>query len=363
MSCAPASEQRLDFLDAARAIAALLVLVEHGLGVCLPAYKNWSAAHINLGRVGVILFLLVSGFIIPVSLEQGGSNARFWLRRFFRLFPAYWLSILAALAGCLVLGRRVGGVALDQTGDWFWNVTMLQGFFHRPHVWGVFWTLQLELVIYLTCSLLFAGRLLQRAGWIAGLALVGYGVLGISRPLLEGKPFGIGGERFLYFAPLVGFAAQRFWAGHWTRRALFSLMLGKVLMLLVIWSVNRMCLPAQMTTACLWELAIHWGPAYGCFFVLIGGCRWSVPAAATWLGRISYSIYLLHPCVLAILARAHMPPWLFFPILMGGTLVLAELAYRFVEAPGIALGRAIERRCLTRAAQPMSAAIPVRRAA
>src|SRR6266480_3962126 len=83
---------RLGFLDVARGLAALLVLLSHAFGH-LPA----AAA---LGRTGVLLFLVVSGFIIPASLEQGGSNARFWLRRFFRLFPLYWASIALAYAGC-----------------------------------------------------------------------------------------------------------------------------------------------------------------------------------------------------------------------------------------------------------------------
>src|SRR5947209_2434707 len=93
----------------------------------------------SLGKIGVILFLVISGFIIPVSLEQGGSNARFWLRRFFRLFPAYWLSILLAYLSTRC-GRAVTGV---QGWDWLVNLTMLEGFFGRPLVCGVFWTLQL----------------------------------------------------------------------------------------------------------------------------------------------------------------------------------------------------------------------------
>src|SRR5262245_53819945 len=89
------AKDRLAFLDCARALAAAFVVLAHGLQVCVPGFLDWSLANLELGRSGVVFFLLISGFIIPPSLEQSGSPGRFWLRRFFRLFPAYWLSIAA----------------------------------------------------------------------------------------------------------------------------------------------------------------------------------------------------------------------------------------------------------------------------
>src|SRR5437868_2051289 len=91
-----AAGRRLEFLDFARATAALLVVLAHGVSVSVPGFLAWSRANLDPGRVGVVLFLLISGFIIPASLEKGGNLGRFWLRRFFRLFPAYWVSVAAA---------------------------------------------------------------------------------------------------------------------------------------------------------------------------------------------------------------------------------------------------------------------------
>ena len=47
---------------------------------------------------------------------------------------------------------------------------------------------RLELVIYATCSLLFGFRLLNRSGWLAGVALASFAVFGLVQPLLDGKP-------------------------------------------------------------------------------------------------------------------------------------------------------------------------------
>lgn len=337
------AKERLGFLDVARALAALVVLAEHVLGACLPEVWRASPAFGHLGRVGVILFLLVSGFIIPASLAQGGSNARFWLRRFFRLFPAYWLSIAVAYLACWRTGSFVSEVPGLQPTDWLLNLTMLQGFVGRPHVWGVFWTLQIELTIYAACSLLFATGLLRRVGPIAWLALAGYVLLGLARPFVDGKPFGIGGQRFLYFAPLVGLVAHHFCTGHLGRsvfRAWTLLLPGS---LIGVWYVNHSLYPSAMTTACLWEFVWTWGSAGGCFLLLLAVRGRTMPAVGCWLGRISYSVYLLHPFVLLVVSQTRWPAWLAIPGAVLGTLTLAELSYRFVERPGIALGRVIER--------------------
>src|SRR5262249_12891213 len=148
--------QRLEFLDFARGVAALLVVLAHGLSISVPGFLAWSRQNLDPGRAGVVLFLMISGFIIPASLEQGGDLRKFWLRRLFRLFPAYWLSVAAAFAYLALGGPRPLAIRLDDGTSWLANLTMCQGFLRRPDAWGVYWTLQLELVIYATCSLLFA---------------------------------------------------------------------------------------------------------------------------------------------------------------------------------------------------------------
>jgi peptidoglycan/LPS O-acetylase OafA/YrhL len=335
------ANSRLAFLDVARGLAVLLVVTEHAVWLCIPGYLKWSFAHVNFGRVGVVLFLLVSGCIIPDSLEQGRSISRFWLRRFFRLFPAYWLSIVLGYAYC-----RCGGpyapVPWERTSDWLLNLTMLQGLFNRPHVWGVFWTLQLELVTYAGCTLLFAARLLGRPAWVLGLALGAYLMCGLAHPLIEGKCFSIGGPHFLYFAPLIGMVARGCVSGNLRESTALGLVLTLAVSTLMIWLANKVQFPADMTIACLRELTYNWGLGLALFFLLFWCRGFSLPGVACWLGTVSYSIYLLHPLVLVLLVPAHWPPWAFLSGTFATTLLLAAFAHRFVEAPGIALGRSLE---------------------
>src|SRR5204862_5813940 len=95
--------QRVAWLDALRAIAALLVVYEHlSLFVFLrvrAVFEPWFAA----GYAGICLFFLISGYIIPASLERKGSLRGFWVGRIFRLYPLL-LFVLAVLVLLKVFG-------------------------------------------------------------------------------------------------------------------------------------------------------------------------------------------------------------------------------------------------------------------
>src|SRR5436189_243529 len=65
---------RLDFLDVARGVAALLVMVEHGLHSSLPGYFEQSKSSIIIGQAAILVFFMISGFVIPLSLEEGRST-------------------------------------------------------------------------------------------------------------------------------------------------------------------------------------------------------------------------------------------------------------------------------------------------
>jgi peptidoglycan/LPS O-acetylase OafA/YrhL len=109
--------KRFGYIDAQRGLAAILVIWLHAtdafkqlptppVGDLLYAFS----AALDTGRVGVILFFAISGFVIPSSLRAIGNQTKadalrvFLIRRVFRLYPAYWLSVVgAALLGLLFM--------------------------------------------------------------------------------------------------------------------------------------------------------------------------------------------------------------------------------------------------------------------
>jgi peptidoglycan/LPS O-acetylase OafA/YrhL len=340
--------ERLAFLDLARGIAALAVVLAHGLGAWVPGYLDRAQQTIELGRAGVILFLIISGFIIPASLEQGGSLGKFWLRRFFRLFPAYWLVIAVAYLYLLAGGANLP-VPLEDTTTWLVNMTMCQGFLGHDDVNGVFWSLTLELLIYFACSLLFAVGLLRRVGWSVGMVFVlGFLPVGLIRPLFMSNPYIINGYRLLFLLPLVGLIAQRYHSGRIGWRSFYTFALGLPLVVSIVWGINKALYPHRVELVSLTSWLYTWGPSYLLFLFLLEARRLPMPAFGLWLGRISFSLYLFHPLVLSSLLMIGGPVWVLLPALIVGSLLVSALIYYGVEEPGIALGRAIERRLFQR---------------
>lgn len=336
---------RLAFLDALRGIAALAVVVQHGGERWWPAFDRFSRHWFDLGRFGVLVFFLVSGFIIPRSLEGEGSIGRFWVGRLFRLYPAYWVAIgLLVLVSTWYPATFSPQYQAHELGYTLVNLTMLQQFVGVPNASGVFYTLTIELLFYALCTALFAAGLLRRSYELAigavGVVLASCVVapLVLDRRLPAAIPF--------YLASLfVGTALFRWANGEVPRRRL-AILLGGIAIAgaLTTWvSYDRFGVTEAGKQFSFAAAFLPWLAGYALLlgFLALRDRHFGAPLLG--LGRISYSVYLLHPVVLAVIAD-----WsnhaLAFVTLVVSTLVLATLCYRFVEESGIRAGRAVRRR-------------------
>src|SRR5262249_6832637 len=88
--------RELAFINLFRSIAAFWVLAAH----CM-IWGGWYGLPLPSAKIAVDLFMMISGFLMASnalargSIEPLGSLRswlRFWLRRFFRLAPAYYVS-------------------------------------------------------------------------------------------------------------------------------------------------------------------------------------------------------------------------------------------------------------------------------
>jgi peptidoglycan/LPS O-acetylase OafA/YrhL len=340
--------ERLAFVDALRGSCAFIIVLSHAL----PFHVSWLGFDpIQLvGRAAIVVFLMVSGFFLPITCERAGSVGRFWLRRLFRLFPAYWLCIAITFGLCWTGLDLILFPTNPTARDWLVNLTMTQEFFSRPHILEVFWTLTLELVIYAAFAVLFALRLQRRSTWLVAALLGMSALIGTSR-LNEGKTFGVGGKRFLYFAPVMGLLAYRRFEGRGGSTPIWVLGVGQGGLLVfgcfADHALGRAKVDSDLNAlVCL----LQWSLGYGVFFLALANSRRPFPSALVWVGRNSYSVYLLHILILSILVWLGLPAWMRVPALFAATVAVGELSYRCVEAPGIALGRALERRWLPRRA-------------
>src|SRR5690606_36141385 len=107
---------RLAMLDILRGIAAMPVVLYHYTSRYAELYggDDWPNSVVPFGHVGVHLFFIISGYVIFLTLDRLKSRelgiGRFFLARFRRLFPVFWVAVpvtyLVTLIGGLP-GRTV----------------------------------------------------------------------------------------------------------------------------------------------------------------------------------------------------------------------------------------------------------------
>ncbi|MFD6555166.1 acyltransferase family protein [Streptomyces sp. NPDC058398] len=384
---------RLGWLDALRGIAALLVAVDHSSYAFMAEFREQVTPQLNIGRYGVMVFFLVSGYVIPASLERRGCVRTFWIGRAFRVYPL-WAAVVGSVLALDLLGVARLGARFDGRNPLtvaVAHVTLLQELLGTPSVVLVLWTLSYELAFYLLVVALFTVRLHRRSATIAvvlgALAAVSATVALVPPASALSRAVGTGPLVALAAAALV-FAVR---CGSSTTSALRvpGAVTGGVLALVLVpfngtvplWeglvilavmflgtAVRRAengesTWPCTARTAAV-VLVCAVGSAYEhgetapfarrgwitafllaalTFGVALALRRRRFPRALTWLGTVSYSVYLVHPVLLAVsdsvIGRYRRDSPLLEAAFFAVLLPLAALTRRLVEVPGLARGR------------------------
>ncbi|SDJ24967.1 Peptidoglycan/LPS O-acetylase OafA/YrhL, contains acyltransferase and SGNH-hydrolase domains [Nonomuraea maritima] len=368
MSPTPA---RLAWLDALRGPAALAVTLHHAGWSFVPGLWAVVDGRIDVGTWGVFVFFLVSGYIIPASLERRGDLRAFWTGRAFRLLP-----LLLAAFGLVLVLTWVGALPPPGLADRppplvaFGNLAMLQELLNLPALINVTWTLSYEMAFYLMCVGLFAVRSEQRSAVIAtGLAVAAV-PLGLLLPRAT-----IGGRADLA-AALLGLAVMAAVAATVLGRdrvrmvaAVGGGLLGVALVVLgsrggtwqgviilatmfagtAVYRAEQGTIPwrhAFLAVAAVLACGLPakddpgWAPAlllafaaFAAAFALRGR---EFPRPLPQLGVISFSLYLLHPILLHVVPNLA----LFYAVLIP----LSVVTYVLIEAPGRRIGGRLIRR-------------------
>lgn len=361
MTLAPQSHPRFSNIDALRALAAVLVLWTHTTQYFVQVdathdgmWLNQIPVQVDIGRMGVVIFFLVSGFVIPATLKGTGWRAAkaFVVNRFFRMYPLFWASIVLGVPVCFWLfGRGISAT------DVLLNIPMFPIALGAVPVQGLYWTLEVELIFYLCCLCLFALGRLQDTRVLAAIAAAGTVVMFVFLLLvLTGlnHKLGLGYKKATLFAHLAlmffGALCRKYADGTALSKPVWRCAAAIVLAWVVLFPAFGLLVTAQAGAVYKWNFFAPY-PVAVCVF-LIGALTISrAPDWMAWLGLRSYSIYLLHPPVFLLLMKGL--EWTGDPALLqmhlgvyvALVLVLTTLAsaatFAWIEQPCIRLGRRI----------------------
>jgi peptidoglycan/LPS O-acetylase OafA/YrhL len=151
--------RRYKTLDAWRAIAALSVVVFHCTNTVLTPEMGWWARALLYGWAGVFVFFPISGYCILAALwrDENATLGDFLRRRWRRIAPPYWASILlAVIVGFAAAPFNHYSLAYLDLGlsKWIAVLTLTQVWVHSGGVVNpVYWSLCYEEQFYLVVGL------------------------------------------------------------------------------------------------------------------------------------------------------------------------------------------------------------------
>jgi peptidoglycan/LPS O-acetylase OafA/YrhL len=365
----PANEGgRLRFPDGLRGFAALAVVFPHSTGLFALARPNAASRFVvenaHYGANGVPVFYVISGFVIAYALRRSVMTPRtagaFLLRRSIRLDPPYWAAIALALA-VRVLQRAVAGATDWPTGPAVVaHLLYLQEILGYPEINAVFWTLCQEFQFYLAFATVLAivhfsagpsganpgarAATVFGAIYVASLAWPAHllTVPGAHVFVLANFHMFLGGA--LTWWTLDGLLSERAW---WAGAGLLALCLA---LHPIDWEATCLVTTAALYAAGRWNTMSTW---------LRG-------RAIQYLGRISYSLYLVHvPIAIVLLGlRTRIAPhsnavaFIMLGVLFALVIAAAHVMHWAVEAPCIRWSKRFKDAAAAPARVPAEAALP-----
>ncbi|MBV8633556.1 MAG: acyltransferase [Burkholderiaceae bacterium] len=363
----PAAESagKITFANQLRGVAVLCVIITHYFGIYWgardtvaqytfapmlagpgPRFIGYIAPPtFNYGPFGVALFFLISGFVIPFSLEKMGS-LRFLAARALRIFPTYWVAT-AFMLGVAFLSSLYWGLPFHvDARQLLTNLLLFNAELSLPSIDSVNWTLSIEVKFYVAAVLLWP--LLRRAPL---LTLLGYAALVLVAILALPGQANIGSLAvsidfakveamytvFLFIGTLFHFAAR----GRLSPRMLVIGVAALFALFVFMW-------PRTLLVSQYWRVTANYGYALAVFALCYALRRRFRPVRTfDFFAAISYPLYLVHSvagyALMHILMDRGLPYLAALPLALVLALLAATLLHYAVELPTANAGKTLHR--------------------
>ncbi len=317
---------RIYELDYLRGLAALSVVFYH-----LTLWYDFEMLDITTGKfyfsygnMGVQLFFMISGFVIFMSLRNTGKPSDFIISRFSRLYPAYWAAIFFSLLFVSVFENPLNfdDVSLKRL---LINLTMLQHVFRVKDIDGAYWTLYIEIIFYFLMFILYLLKQLKKIEWWV-FAWILVAIAAHYRDL-PGENI-LEEILILRHAPLfaAGMMFYRIKAGEAGLFTYFNIFLSGFAVYLHLSLFDK--------TKELFAIISFF---YLTFFYLARDGKFFRSSILSFLGSISYSLYLIHEnvgmTIIFNLKSIRDSQWFYLPISISIVVFFAAGMTFFIERP------------------------------
>jgi exopolysaccharide production protein ExoZ len=353
----PSPARHLDYIDALRGYAILMVIAVH-VSQAFPNLPDPLAAVLSQGARGVQLFFVTSALTLSMSwVARNESAVDFYTRRLFRIAPMFWVAIIFFLwlngtgpsmyAPYGIGFKHIAMTALLVQGFWPDTITSVV-----PGGWSV----ADEVIFYALFPAIVPPLLM--AGWKSLI------IVAVTAVVVGPRLSGLFEYGFSYFFPGSESVAGIYFSLWWFPRQLPCFIFG--IMLFKLSTEERsipMSLPRYLCSSAIalmllipfldgvkYALPLGLATTYGIVFSLFAFSLmyWRnsplINPAVVWVGKISYSAYFIHFVVLHFLPALRPTGWpaadwaLMYLVVALVTVGFSSLTYLMIEKPMIRLG-------------------------
>jgi peptidoglycan/LPS O-acetylase OafA/YrhL len=348
------TKDRIQYLDALRGFAALWVVMVHVANMPQPAFylPEWFGVYVTNGVMGVELFFVLSAFSLCLSMPGHAKEERpllgFALRRFFRIAPLFYLMIVVTY-----FFNPAGFTFNFNTllANVFFIFNFIPGHSYQTSLVIAGWTIGVEMAFYAIFPFVYhRTRDIYKSIFAVAVALTISAIFYSVIHIFVADPGTYNMYSIFYRAPIFMFGLVAFYAVPLLRnsknsRGIALILLGSVPVLFFAIVKGQVA----FVPAYYWQ-----GLMFACLVVGMSQIQpgFIVNRCTSWLGKISYSVYLVHGPIVAALFPfyAKMREWDFghiatyvFCLLVTVAIVIcvASLTYRLLEKPSNDWGRKV----------------------
>lgn len=334
------AKPRYENLDYLRGLCALSIMAYHYVGWTMQGL-DISTFLGKLGVYGVSMFYVLSGLTMYLVYFKSFAFDKtffkdFYIKRVFRIYPLMWFVMILAI---VMYGAKhsLMDLVLQFTGlfgimDWTSSVPV-----------GI-WSIGNELSFYLMLPVFFYCMKKGNVALIA-ISVIVFGIYCYFAFVLFDKSQPIANQDMYYKNPLcqAGLFFGGILVGHFFKEKSFKnipvlVLLGTLVIAFVFYPVNG----NAINIIAGWERVLYTLICFGIAFCFLKADLSFIPnfvkKSLSWFGDISYSVYLLHPHVWALVTYTSLKIRFVFPIASVATLVVCWLVYKYLETPARNLG-------------------------